>query len=128
MCRGHEEVLLGGMKKYYELFKDNSFITPERALSFDGLSEDIPRVVQQIIDRLWLPLVKAPNDYYPEVVFKLYVSYQSTQDTQGHRGSVDRFPCFLPSIKVHGVELDITPATINSLFRDDPIGTYSVYT
>lgn len=63
------------MKEYYELFKDSKNFTPEKSLSFDGLAEAIPGMAQQLTNRMWLPLIESPSDYYPEIVLEFYAAY-----------------------------------------------------
>lgn len=44
-----------------------------------------------------------------------------------HKGPVDKYPNF-PSVKVRGVEIDVTPAAINSLLWSEPIEGWDEFT
>lgn len=43
------------------------------------------------------------------------------------KGQVEKYPNF-PSVKVRGVEIDVTPTTINSLFCSEPIEDVEQFT
>lgn len=67
-----------------------------------------------------MPLSCAPRDYFPELVMEFYASYLEMKKSMVLYGLVEQFPN-LPSVLVRGVEVDITPYAINSLFWDETI-------
>lgn len=57
---------------------------------------------------------------------EFYTSYQARQESMVVHWQVVKLPD-LPLVFVRGVEVDITPKTINSLFWDEKIRKWSTY-
>lgn len=95
-------------------------ITEEKRFNLSKLGSEFSKFFHQSTIRDWLPLADIPAAYFKELVLKFYASYQSTQDAMNLKGPIDEYLNF-PSIKVCGVDIDVTLVSINSLFRHKPI-------
>lgn len=114
------------MKERYTLFKTNCTFSLEKRFNLTRLEEEFPNIVHQFTTRNWMPFVDAPVDFILELVMELYALYQAIQDSMGLRGPVENFPN-LTLVLVQGVEVDIIPKVISSLFWDEKISKGSMY-
>lgn len=70
--------------------------------------------------RNWLPFANALGEFFFEFVLEIYASYHARQEIMGLRSPAEKYPKLF-SVLVRGVEVDITPASINFLFWTESI-------
>ncbi|MCD7467731.1 hypothetical protein HAX54_005343 [Datura stramonium] len=117
---------LARMEEYYVSFKEKSSIYTETQFEVDSFKNDFLYIYYQIDMRDWGPFTILVDPYFPELVWEFYASYRARLSILRHKGRVDTMP-YLPSMLVHGQEVDITPEAINSLYWAEPIQPNSVF-
>ncbi|MCD9638709.1 hypothetical protein HAX54_022846, partial [Datura stramonium] len=113
------------IKEHYTIHEGRS-ITTEKRFDLVGLRNDFPNITSKFADRKWHIFAEPLPKYYTSLVPMFYTSYQARKEAMKHKWKVDEFPC-LSSVWIKGVEVDVTPATINALFWANQIDPGTEY-